>query len=188
MSPRLALIGGGARSGKSRFAQAEAMARGRRRVYVATAEAGDDDMRARIARHAAERGDDFRTVEAPIELARALASIDDADVVVVDCLTLWISNLCCADLGADAIEARVDAVARILSARARDYLVVTNEVGLGVVPDNALARHYRDVMGRAHQRLAAEADEVYLGAMGVMLRLAPAPVIAVVPEQPGAAT
>jgi adenosylcobinamide kinase/adenosylcobinamide-phosphate guanylyltransferase len=178
MHGRLTLIGGGARSGKSRFAHTLAMERGRQRVYLATAEAGDDEMRARIARHVAERGDELVTVEAPRDVVGALATID-ADVVVLDCLTLWLSNLCCAGMAEAAIEDQVARLVVALGDHEREHIVVTNEVGLGIVPEHALARLFRDVAGRAHQQLAARADEVYLGAMGAMIRLKPAPVEAV---------
>lgn len=178
MKAQLTLVGGGARSGKSRFAEALAVQRGARRVYVATARAGDGEMAARIARHVADRGDRFRTVEEPFALAEAVAAIDDADVVLIDCVTLWLSNLCCADLAAADIEARIDALASAVAARRQHTILVTNEVGLGIVPEHALARLFRDFAGRAHQQLAAVADEVYFGVMGAMMRLKPSPVVA----------
>jgi adenosylcobinamide kinase/adenosylcobinamide-phosphate guanylyltransferase len=169
------LVGGGARSGKSRFALGYARRLGRRRAFVATAEGLDEEMRARIADHRAERGDAFTTVEAPVELPRALAELD-AEVVVVDCLTLWLSNLLVAGIPQAAIEERVEALAGVLGRRRFHALVVSNEVGMGVVPETPLGRAFRDVTGRAHQRLAGAADEIYLAAMGLVLRVHPGPV------------
>lgn len=185
---RLALVGGGARSGKSAFALKLAMARGERRVFVATAEAFDDEMRDRIRRHAAERGEDFETVEAPRELEAEIARLaiapHDVDVVVIDCLTLWLSNLLLGDLSQEAIEARVEGLASALSSSAFDTILVTNEVGMGLVPETPLGRAFRDIAGRAHQRLARSADEVYLAALGTMLRLRPGPVDIVALAEP----
>jgi len=178
MRGRLLLIGGGARAGKSALALRLARGLGPRRTFVATAEAGDDEMRARIARHAAERGDAFATVEAPRALPEALAGLRDVDVVVVDCLTFWLANLLLDGHDERALAARVDALGAALAARRWHAVVVTNEVGMGVVPESALGRVFRDVAGRAHQELAAEADEVYAGVLGVMLRLKPGPVTA----------
>jgi adenosylcobinamide kinase/adenosylcobinamide-phosphate guanylyltransferase len=171
----LILIGGGARSGKTTFALARARELGGPRVYLATAELRreDGEMVARIERHQAERPD-FTTVEEPFELARVLG--ERQEVVLVDCLTLWLSNLLCADLDDAAVEARFAVLLQVLAERQASTILVTNEVGLGIVPENALARRFRDHAGRLHQRLAAVADEVWLGAMGLLLRLHPAPV------------
>jgi adenosylcobinamide kinase/adenosylcobinamide-phosphate guanylyltransferase len=172
---RIILVGGGARSGKSRFALGRARPLGEKRVFVATGQALDGEMTERIAEHVRTRGADFRTVEEPLELPQALAAIDDADVVVVDCLTLWLSNLLCRGEGEAQIAARVEALVAALLRRRFHALVVTNEVGLGIVPDSALARLFRDVAGRAHQRLAAVADEIFLAILGTVLRVRPEP-------------
>lgn len=177
----LALIGGGVRSGKSAFALRLAMDAGTRRVFVATAQAFDDEMRARVARHIEERGRDFVTIEAPLALEETIAHIEDADVVVVDCLTLWLSNLLLTDVPERAIEARVDALARAIEGATFTTVLVTNEVGMGIVPESPLGRLFRDVAGRAHQRLAASARAIYFAAMGTVLRLRPAPVELVFP-------
>jgi len=175
--PRLILVGGGARSGKSRFALARARALGARRVFIATAEALDDEMRDRIARHADERGADFATVEEPRRLAAAVAAASArADVVLIDCLTLWLSNLLVDGLDEAAIGGAIDELTAALAARRCHVIAVTNEVGLGIVPAAPLARVFRDVAGRAHQAVATIADEIYLGALGVVLRLRPDPV------------
>jgi adenosylcobinamide kinase/adenosylcobinamide-phosphate guanylyltransferase len=172
---RIILVGGGARSGKSRFALEYARRLGKRRVFVATAEGLDDEMRVRIARHREERGATFTTVEAPLALPEALAELA-AEVVVVDCLTLWLSNLLLAGLEAPAIEERLAALEAALLRRQFHALVVTNEVGMGLVPETPLGRAFRDLTGKAHQRLARTADELYLAAMGIILRIHPGPV------------
>lgn len=179
--PKIVLVGGGVRSGKSAFALERARELGARRVFVATGEALDDEMRARVAKHREERGPDFRTIEAPRELVAALSRVDTADVIVIDCLTLWLSNLLIDGLSEVAIAARVTDLCDTLKQRRYHALIVTNEVGLGIVPDNALARRFRDVTGRAHQRIGAIADEVYFGVMGQLLRLKPGPVEALSP-------
>jgi adenosylcobinamide kinase/adenosylcobinamide-phosphate guanylyltransferase len=181
---RIILVGGGVRSGKSAFALRRARELGTRRVFVATAQVLDAEMDERVAAHRRERGDDFRSVEAPRELVAALRAIDAADVmdvVVVDCLTLWLSNLLLDGLDRERIEQRVCELCDWLGERRRHCVLVGNEVGLGIVPDNPLARAFRDVSGRAHQLLGARADEIYLGLFGQLLRLRPGPVEALSP-------
>jgi adenosylcobinamide kinase/adenosylcobinamide-phosphate guanylyltransferase len=173
---RIVLVGGGVRSGKSAFALARAQALGSRLAFVATAEALDDEMRLRIAAHRRERGARFRNEEWPRELVAGLRGLTDVDAVVVDCLTLWLSNLLLDGLSPQAIEARIQELVSCLAAAPFHSIVVSNEVGLGIVPDNALARAFRDVAGRAHQQLGAVADEVYLGVIGQLLRLKPGPI------------
>jgi adenosylcobinamide kinase / adenosylcobinamide-phosphate guanylyltransferase len=175
--PRLIVVGGGVRSGKSAFALELARALGSRRAFVATAQAFDAEMRDRIDRHVTERGSEFETYEEPLELASLLARLQ-ADVVVVDCLTLWLSNLLLRDPTPQtaALEAEIDRLAAAFGERRNHVIVVTNEVGMGVVPESALGRLFRDLAGRAHQRVCASADQIYFAAMGCMLRLAPAPV------------
>jgi adenosylcobinamide kinase / adenosylcobinamide-phosphate guanylyltransferase len=177
VAPRLILIGGGARAGKSSFALAYARQLGAPRMFVATAQGGDDEMRARIARHQAERGPDFDTIEEPLALERALGSAPGNAVVVVDCLTLWLSNMLLGGVPSADILSEVGAVGAGARARAAPTLIVTNEVGLGVVPETPLGRRFRDLAGEAHQRLAALADESYLAVLGVVLRLHPAPLL-----------
>jgi adenosylcobinamide kinase/adenosylcobinamide-phosphate guanylyltransferase len=166
------LVLGGARSGKSAFAQGAAEARaakaGGRLVMVATAQAFDSEMAERIERHRVDRGSAWTTVEAPMDLAAALDSLGAGDVVVVDCLTLWLSNLMLADrdLAAEATEL-VASAARFQGA----LWLVSNEVGFGIVPDNALARRFRDEAGRLHQALAQAAEAVTLVVAGLTLRL-----------------
>jgi len=172
----IVLVGGGVRSGKSAFALARAEALGTRRVFVATAEGLDGEMDERIARHRAERGDRFRTIEAPVALAQAIAAIDRADVAVIDCLTLWLSNLLVRDVPRDDVLALTDDLIATLAQCTCHVVVVTNEVGMGVVPPSPLGRAFRDVAGTAHQRLARIAGEIHLAALGVVIRLRPGPI------------
>lgn len=173
----ITLVGGGVRSGKSRFALDLAQKRGMRRTFIATAQAFDDEMRARIALHQEERAGLFDTIEAPIELTHAVSLLsDEVDVLVIDCLTLWLSNLLLRGDDEACIENAVLELMTALSSRRFDTVVVTNEVGMGVVPDSALGRRFRDVSGRAHQRIAERADQIYFAALGVILRLRPSPV------------
>jgi adenosylcobinamide kinase/adenosylcobinamide-phosphate guanylyltransferase len=154
------LVGGGARSGKSRWALNHARQCGGRLVYIATAEALDDEMSARIAQHRAERGGDFETLEEPVDLARAIRSVQ-CDAIVVDCLTLWLSNT--AGDVEETLNAAKDQIAEVI--------FVTNEVGCGIVPDNALAREFRDRAGFVNQRFAEAADAVYWMVFGQALRV-----------------
>jgi adenosylcobinamide kinase/adenosylcobinamide-phosphate guanylyltransferase len=176
VKPSCILVGGGARSGKSSFALERARALGPRRVFLATGQALDAEMAARVAAHRASRGADFATLEEPLAVPRALASLDGADVVVVDCLTLWLANLLLRGDAEERILAQVDDLVATLARAPFHAVLVTNEVGMGVVPDNALARAFRDLAGIAHQRLARAADEVYVAVLGLVLRLRPGPV------------
>jgi len=161
----LTLVLGGARSGKSRHAESLVTAEPAPWTYVATAEPLDDEMRERIAAHRARRGDGWRAIEAPRDLAGALAGICDG-AVLVDCLTLWLSNLMLADADIDAETARLETA---LASIAAPVVLVSNEVGSGIVPDNALARRFRDAQGRLNQRMAARADRVVLMVAGLPL-------------------
>lgn len=166
--PPLTLVIGGARSGKSTFAENLVCASARPRRYIATAEAWDDEMRARIARHRADRGPEWTTVEAPLDLAAALGAARAGEAVLVDCATLWLTNHLLAehDLG-DEIARLLDA----LAACAAPVVIVSNETGWGIVPENALARRFRDEQGRLNQRLAAEAGLVVTVIAGLPLVL-----------------
>ncbi len=164
------LVLGGARSGKTAFAQGQAEAAAARPILIATAQAFDDEMRARIDRHRAERGDRWATIEAPVDLTGSLTSMTADDAVVVDCLTLWLSNLIHAEIDIEA-SAR-DLIIALAACPARVWLV-SNEVGQGIVPDNALARRFRDEAGWMHQRLAAAAKQVFFITAGLPLRLKP---------------
>jgi adenosyl cobinamide kinase/adenosyl cobinamide phosphate guanylyltransferase len=157
----LVLYIGGARSGKSRLAVERAKASGAPVTFIATGEAGDDEMRDRIERHKHERPADWTTAEEPLELARALRDAPRGATVIVDCLSLWVAN---GGRGDDALQA------------ARDHdgltIAVTNEVGMGIVPVNELALAYRDDLGRVNAAWAAAADEAWLVVAGKTLRLA----------------
>ncbi len=171
----LTLVLGGARSGKSRHAEHLAAGHGGRVLYVATAEPLDADMAARIARHRAERPAAWTTLEAPRQTGVAIRARADAhDVVLVDCLTVLASNVIIAlpePLTAAVAEAElqseVDALLTAYAAGPADWIIVSNEVGLGIVPTTPLGRLYRDALGRANQRLAAAADRVLLMVAGV---------------------
>jgi len=166
---RSTLVLGGARSGKSRHAQALAEAHGGRLVFVATAQAFDAEMSDRIARHRADRDARWQTVEAPVDLADAITRSGAADAtVLVDCLTLWTSNLLLAD---HSLEPRLDALLAAVRHFPGRLILVSNEVGLGIVPDNALARRFRDMAGTVNQRVAAAADRVQFIAAGLALDL-----------------
>jgi adenosylcobinamide kinase / adenosylcobinamide-phosphate guanylyltransferase len=181
---RVALVGGGTRSGKSAFGLALARTRGARRVFVATAQAFDVEMQARIVAHRLERGPDFRTVEEPLALAGVLSDLRDVDVVVIDCVTLWLSNLLLSELDPAAIEARIGELSRVLEARRFHSVIVTNEVGMGIVPETPLGRSFRDLSGLANQRLSAIADDVYWAMLGSILRVRPGPVSLEIPGSP----
>lgn len=162
--PPVTLILGGARSGKSAFSERLVAARGPA-VYLATAEAGDDEMAERIRRHKERRGDEWTTVEEPLELAGALRRhCGKVRPVLVDCLTLWLSNIMAA--GRD-VEKETEALSGALDGLPGPVVLVANEVGLGIVPDNALARAFRDHAGRLNQKVAAAADRVYFVAAGL---------------------
>jgi len=183
MQGKIVLVGGGARSGKSRFAMEYAQTMGEGRIFVATAQASDAEMQGRIRRHREERGQVFVTIEEPLQLGRVLREVKGANVVLVDCLTLWLSNLLLQGRSADDVESEVATVVAGLRLRRRHVVLVSNEVGLGLVPESPLGRAFRDIAGRAHQQLAAEADEVYLATLGLVVRLLPAPVTAFRPGQ-----
>jgi adenosylcobinamide kinase/adenosylcobinamide-phosphate guanylyltransferase len=167
LSP-LTLVIGGARSGKSAFAEGLVVGSGRPRRYIATAQAWDDEMRARIARHRQDRGAGWTTIEAPLDLCAALADAQAHEAVLVDCATLWLTNHLLAehDLAAEGT-----ALLSALAACAAPVVIVSNETGWGIVPDNALARRFRDAQGRLNQRLAARADLVVTVIAGLPLAL-----------------
>ena len=166
--PKLTLVIGGARSGKSRHAESLIMALPPPWIYVATAETLDDEMARRVAEHRARRGDGWQTVEAPGNLPQALDDAPEGAPILVDCLTLWLSNLLLADA---VIDRECDKLDAALSRRRGAVVMVANEVGLGIVPDNALARRFRDAAGRLNQQMAARADSVIFVAAGIPLQL-----------------
>lgn len=165
------LVLGGTRSGKSDFALSSAQALDGPRVYLATAEALDSEMSARIERHRAARGPEWRTVEEPTDIEGALGKLADAGVVLIDCITLWISNLMGAGLDDEAVSAEVAGLSALCRLHAASVIMVSNEVGLGVVPENPSGRRFRDLAGLANQALARDADEVFFVASGIPVRL-----------------
>jgi adenosylcobinamide kinase/adenosylcobinamide-phosphate guanylyltransferase len=181
MKARVIVVGGGVRSGKSSFAVALAHELGDRRAFVATAKPLDDEMRERIDRHRRDRQDAFDTFEEPLALADQLSRLRDYDVVVVDCVTLWLSNQLLrrspSTEGAvraetlDAVLEDVDGLVRVLGQRRFHAILVTNEVGMSVHPPTSLGRAFVELSGFAHQRLARVADEIYLAVLGTVIRL-----------------
>lgn len=166
--PHLTFVLGGARSGKTAHAEALTAAAGPKRSYIATAEALDEEMAMRIALHRQDRGNSWETVEAPRDLAGALARIAADRVVLIDCLTLWLSNLIHdeADWG-EALGGLLDDISR----REAAVVMVSNEIGLGLVPETALGRRFRDAQGRLNQEVAARAGKVVFVAAGLPLVL-----------------
>lgn len=166
---RSTFILGGARSGKSALAERLACESGGILHYIATGQAWDAEMRARIDQHQSRRGPDWTTVEAPLELAATLEAVDfEENAVLIDCLTLWVTNLMMAERNMD--EAFTGLVSVLAGAKAQIF-IVSNEVGLGIVPDNAMARAFRDHVGRLHQQVAAVATHVYFVAAGLPLKM-----------------
>ena len=160
---------GGARSGKSRMAEQIVEASELARFYLATAEAGDEEMRQRIAEHRTRRGADWQTLETPLELETALAETARPDrAVLVDCLTLWLSNVLLAEAN---VKQRIAALVSTLKTLPGLIVVVSNEVGLGLVPDNALGRSFRDAQGRLNQSVAEICETVIFVAAGLPLAL-----------------
>ncbi|MET0743040.1 MAG: bifunctional adenosylcobinamide kinase/adenosylcobinamide-phosphate guanylyltransferase [Microvirga sp.] len=170
---RRMLVLGGARSGKSRLAQDVAEAQDGRKVYIATAQAFDDEMTERIARHRADRDASWRTREAPRDLGRAIGEeTGPGRVVLVDCLTLWLSNVL---LAGEDLPAATAALAVAVEAARGPLVLVSNEVGQGIVPDTPLGRRFRDAQGRLNQDIARLCDRVVLVAAGCPVLLKPAP-------------
>jgi adenosylcobinamide kinase / adenosylcobinamide-phosphate guanylyltransferase len=163
---RCTLVLGGARSGKSRYAESLITALPSPWIYLATAEARDAEMAERIARHRAERGERWETIEVPHHLAQAVTTAPPTNPLLIDCLTLWLSNrvLADADVASDTRE-----LESALARRPGPIVLVSNEVGSGIVPDNALARRFRDLQGQLNQSIAARADRVVLLVAGLPL-------------------
>lgn len=168
------LVLGGARSGKTGFAERLTMRAGSRPVYLATAQALDDEMRERVRAHREQRGPEFATIEEPLELSRAIAEASKThDAILVDCLTLWITNLIMAE---ENVAAAVDELlATLVETQGSRVILVSNEVGLGIVPDSAMARMFRDLAGSAHQRVAEICDDAYFVVAGLPMVLKGAP-------------
>jgi adenosylcobinamide kinase / adenosylcobinamide-phosphate guanylyltransferase len=168
---RIVLVTGGARSGKSSFALEEALRHSGKRVFIATALALDDEMKDRIRKHQAERGEDFATIEEPLDLTSRLDSLgEDVEVVVVDCLTVWLGNLFHKwGNNEEGVKRQIERFCEVLPAINIQLILVTNEVGFGIVPENELARHYRDMLGFLNHKIAEQADKVYCCICGIPL-------------------
>ena len=167
----LTLLLGGARSGKSALAVRLASTSGRPVVVVATAEARDEEMAERIRRHREERPADWSTIEEPLDLHEAIGGLYEDAFVILDCLSLWVSNAIESGVSDDEIVERARAVAATLAARQAPAVTVTNEVGLGIVPANELARRYRDILGRVNVTFVEAADAAYFVIAGKALPL-----------------
>lgn len=164
------LITGGARSGKSTFAERTTLGLGTPALYIATAEAHDDEMKQRIVQHQARRGADWTTIAEPLALVDTLQNHDTGAPVLVDCLTLWLTNLMLSDT---AWSPAVTALADHIAQRSGPLVFVTNEVGLGIVPDNALARRFRDAAGQMNQLVAEACEELWLCVAGHPIKVKP---------------
>ena len=164
----LTFLLGGARSGKSTHAEKLATALPAPWTYIATAQAYDDEMAERIALHRARRGERWSTIDAPLDLAQALRAVPDGQPVLVDCLTLWLSNHMLAEHDLDALSSEL---VDVLSNPRGPWFVVSNEVGLGIVPDNPLGRRFRDAQGRLNQRVAAAATSVFFMVAGIPMQV-----------------
>jgi adenosylcobinamide kinase / adenosylcobinamide-phosphate guanylyltransferase len=165
------LVLGGVRSGKSRHAEELARSQARAVTLIATAQARDEEMAARIEAHRRHRDARWRVIEEPVALAAALRAADSPEIlVIVDCLTVWLSNLLCGK-DADAARRETHLLLDVLSSLAADCILISNEVGFGIIPANALARRFGDEAGVLHQRLAAQCDRVVLMVAGLPLTI-----------------
>ncbi len=177
ISPRHILVTGGVRSGKSKFAEDLAGRLGGKVIYLATAEALDDEMRQRIEKHRRYRPHDWTTIEEPVQVPEVLSKYQKGTTVLLDCLTLYLSNLFFkyehldADGREQAVNDRITALAATVKRSDANIIIVTNEVGWGVVPDNELGRRFRDLAGSANQTIAAVCEEVYLMVSGIPVRI-----------------
>lgn len=168
MLPKLSLVLGGASSGKSAYAEGLILRSGLAPVYLATAQVWDAEMADKIAAHQARRGPGWRLIEEPLEIGKKLTAVNFSDAVLIDCATLWLTNLILT--GADLAGAEQGLFAALATCPA-PVVIVSNEVGMGIVPDNALARQFRSAQGRLNQRLAAQADLVVMVIAGLPLLL-----------------
>lgn len=172
MAAGLILVTGGARSGKSSFAQSLAQGRQARTVFIATARADDDEMRARIENHRRLRPAGWHTIEEPCRISDAVGSCEGVyDVVLIDCMALWISNLLHEGWDEAGIEREAGRLVETAQTVTAQVIIVSNETGMGIVPDNRLSRSFRDILGRTNQEIASAADEVFFLVAGIPLRL-----------------
>ena len=185
-SKKVTLITGGARSGKSSFAQELALQSGQPVLFVATAEAGDEEMRQRIEKHRRSRPADWKTLEATTHIGNRIhQEIGETQTVLIDCITLLVNNVFLQQCGntdetinvtcaEKAVMTEIDELMQCIDRTCASFIIVTNEVGLGLVPANKMGRLYRDLLGKVNQRLARRADEVYLVVAGIPLPIKPA--------------
>ena len=166
--PNLTLVLGGASSGKSDFAEQMVVGTGKPRTYIATAQAFDAEMKAKIARHQTDREQGWTTIEAPLDLVTALAEVPAEGIILIDCLTLWLSNQMLAEADIDAETARL--LTALISTQT-PIVCVSNEVGMGLVPENALGRRFRDAQGMLNRKLAERADLAVFVAAGLPIAL-----------------
>lgn len=169
---KIFMVTGGVRSGKSTFAES-LVSKAPRVVYVATAVAADEEMRARIAEHRARRPAGWETVEEPLDLSRAILTVPQEAALLVDCIGVWVANLLADGLTPAEVDGRAEGFLIEIGKRQGPCVAVTNEVGMGVVPAYPLGRLYRDILGRVNQQVAAAADVVYLLVCGIPLRIKP---------------
>ena len=167
----LTVITGGARSGKSALAQKIGEAWRGQVCFVATATAGDEDMAERIARHRRERPASWTTMESPVEVASDIRGVAEGSLVIIDCVTMWVSNLLLGGFEVEKVKEAAATLSEFLGQRESPSVVVTNEVGLGIVPDNDLARRYRDTLGRVNQLIARQAGVTLFASMGQVTKL-----------------
>jgi adenosylcobinamide kinase / adenosylcobinamide-phosphate guanylyltransferase len=166
---KIIFITGGARSGKSSFAMAEASKINGKKAYIATAEALDEEMRQRIENHKRQRGNDWVTYEEPLKIAEVIKEIEGKySVILIDCLTLWLSNLF---MNNKKIEREIESFCYSLSTVHCPLFIVSNEVGMGIVPDNELSRKFRDMAGLLNQKIASTSDEVYMVVAGIPVKI-----------------
>jgi adenosylcobinamide kinase/adenosylcobinamide-phosphate guanylyltransferase len=172
MNKKICFITGGARSGKSTFAEKRANDSAGKRAYIATAQALDAEMAARIEKHKKDRGGIWDTFEEPLAVAELLKKLNGKyDIVLLDCLTLWLSNVMARTKNNEAIIARFDALLKAITIFNGVSIIVSNEVGLGIVPNNQLARKFQDLAGILNQKMAEAANEVYFIVSGIPVRL-----------------
>jgi len=169
---KILFITGGARSGKSRLAESLAEGFGTPLCYIATGQALDTEMEERISAHRTRRGGNWHTVEEPLRLAETIRNVDGSfQAILVDCITLWLTNLLLTNEDTDKVMAKVGALVEVMPKGKTPLILVSNEVGMGIVPENALARKFRDLAGKANQMLASAADEAYVTFNGIPIRL-----------------
>lgn len=167
MGAKIFVVGGGA-SGKSAYAERVVRGFGKPKTYIATLQPYDDEMRDKVIKHRSDRGPDWTTVEAPMDLTGALTVTRSDHIVLIDCMTLWLTNVMLAERD---VRREIDAFLTVLTEREGDVVIVSNEVGMGIVPDNALARRFRNAQGGLNQRLAAVCDPVVTVIAGLPLAL-----------------